>query len=113
SDTTAPLPVNASAVQVESALNNLATLGGEGGSVTVTQVGNVYTVTFGGTLSAGNLALMTPGGTAAAVVNTLADGIDSTLPMYIGSIVMDPTNAKVLYIGTGETNNSTDAFYGT
>jgi len=33
--------------------------------------------------------------------------------MYIGTIVMDPSNDRTLYIGTGEANNSPDSFYGT
>jgi autotransporter-associated beta strand protein len=47
---TGPLPANATALQVQQALNALSTIGGVGGKVTVTKSGNVYTVTFGGTL---------------------------------------------------------------
>src|SRR5207237_207393 len=38
------------AADVQTALNNLSTIGGVGGSVSVNQVGNVLAVTFGGTL---------------------------------------------------------------
>src|SRR5205085_3190039 len=46
--TTTSLVFNASAAAVQNALNALSTIGGVGGSVAVNQVGNVYTVTFGG-----------------------------------------------------------------
>ncbi|MBM4070658.1 MAG: hypothetical protein FJ271_17140 [Planctomycetes bacterium] len=42
---------NAIASVLETALNNLSTIGGVGGSVTVTKSGTTYTITFGGTLA--------------------------------------------------------------
>ena len=52
--TTAPLPFNATALQVETALNAISTIGGVGGSVLVNvSFGsgiNTYTIDFGGTL---------------------------------------------------------------
>ncbi len=60
--TTAAIPANPTAAQVESALNALSTIGGAGGWVTVTggpPNSSVYTVTFGGTLAGQNIPLMT------------------------------------------------------
>src|SRR5262249_32950697 len=57
--TTGPLPFNVQAPQVQAALNALSSIGGVGGSVTVTKVVNTYTVTFGGSLAGQNLPIMT------------------------------------------------------
>ena len=38
---------------------------------------------------------------------------DNTAAMFSGAIVVAPNNPRVLYLGTGETNNSGDSFYGT
>ena len=83
----------------------------------MTQAGTAYTVTFGGNLSGINLAQMTSavvGGTT-ATVTTLADGIPSTAAACVLSapIAMDPVDPRIIYLGTGETDNSTDSFYGT
>src|SRR6185369_2803951 len=73
--TTSPLPFNATADQVEAALNALGTINGSGGSVTVLPVGsNGYLVTFGDSLAGTNQNALIPGGAAAANVVTLADG---------------------------------------
>jgi autotransporter-associated beta strand protein len=66
--TTGSLPFNASAAQIQSALNALSTIGGVGGSVTVTQSGNVYTVVFQGILGGLPLPLLTPATTGGLVV---------------------------------------------
>ncbi len=82
------LDFNASAAQVQAALNALPTVGGVGGSVTVTGgPGNLtgsapYTIEFGGSLAgadvpqltshAGNLQISS--GTASAAVSTLVEG---------------------------------------
>ena len=42
--TTAPLAFNATAAQMQAALNALSSVGGAGGTATVVQNGNVYTV---------------------------------------------------------------------
>ncbi len=52
--TSGPLPFNATATQVQTALNALSSIGGVGGSVAVTQSGGVSTVTFGGALGVGD-----------------------------------------------------------
>src|SRR5207302_4783 len=75
--TTAPLAYNVPASggagptdSVENALNALSTIGGIGGFVTVTQTGNVYTVTFGGSLDRSNVPEMTAVGSNGANVTT-------------------------------------------
>jgi autotransporter-associated beta strand protein len=74
--TTTPLAANATADQVQTALNALTTIGGAGGSVTVSQSGANYIVSFGGSLTGANQPLMTPGAsdTAPTVTTTLNDG---------------------------------------
>jgi trimeric autotransporter adhesin len=73
---TGSLAFNASAAAVQAALNGLASIGGQGGSVAVTQAGSTYTVTFGGTMSEEdeNQMIATGAGGAAATVTTLIDG---------------------------------------
>lgn len=71
-----PLPLTATDTQVEAALNLLSTIGGVGGSVTVTRSGGIFTVTFGGSLLGQDLPQMTAtgeGGTM-ATVNTSRQG---------------------------------------
>ncbi|HEX7058821.1 MAG TPA: hypothetical protein VF176_03130 [Solirubrobacterales bacterium] len=74
---------NASPAQVEAALNSLSSIGGAGGSVSVSGAdGGPYTVTFGGNLGGDNLAQMTSsatgltvsGGSKSATVSTTAEG---------------------------------------
>ncbi|MDW8244825.1 MAG: autotransporter-associated beta strand repeat-containing protein, partial [Thermogemmata sp.] len=57
--TTSPLPYNASALDIQNALNSLSTITAGGGSVTVTQVGSFFRVIFNGVLGANNQPLMT------------------------------------------------------
>ena len=57
--TTASLAPDVTATQMQAALNALPSIGGIGGTATVTQNGNIYTVTFGGTLAGQNNPLMT------------------------------------------------------
>jgi hypothetical protein len=74
---TPALAYNAGAAQVQSALNGLSTIAGAGGSVAVTQSGNVYVVSFGGALGGANEPAMTAAaaGGATATVLTLAAGM--------------------------------------
>ncbi|MFO0968633.1 MAG: right-handed parallel beta-helix repeat-containing protein [Gemmataceae bacterium] len=74
--TTTSILFNASAAAVQSALGLLSTIGGVGGSVTVTKSGSVYTVTFGGALAQENLPQMTASGTGGAIatVATVVNG---------------------------------------
>ena len=57
--TTASLPYNATATDIQTALNALPSISGVGGNVTVTQSGNIFTVVFGGTLQGQLLPLIT------------------------------------------------------
>src|SRR5207244_176133 len=108
---TSPLPVGASAQQVETALNALSTIGGADSSVSVSQSGNVYSVTFPDDLAGGGLPqlIVTGSGGASASITGTSPGAPQADPLYVGTIAMDPNNSRVLYIGTGETNNSTDS----
>ena len=110
------------ALAIQTALNKLTNIGDVGGFVTVTQAaaggGNAFTVTFQGTLSGesvNSLASSVTGGPSGgtAVIGLIEQGQDPQFAMYVGAITLDPTNSNVLYLGTGETNNSTDSFYGT
>ena len=55
---------------VQAALNALSSIGGVGGSVTVTQVGSTFTVTFGGSLTGPNIAELNAAIFTSAVVGT-------------------------------------------
>jgi autotransporter-associated beta strand protein len=76
SASTGPLPALISAADLQTALNKLSTIGGVGGSVTVTQSGSTFTVTFGGTLGGINLPQMTGAGLSGTVltIKTVQDG---------------------------------------
>src|SRR5205823_1801205 len=70
------LSATATAAQVEDALNALSTVGGVGGSVTVTLSAGVYTITFGAAFTGVNEPQITAqgnGGTI-AVASTAFDG---------------------------------------
>jgi autotransporter-associated beta strand protein len=79
--TTTSLPFNATAVQVQSALTALSTIGGAGGTVAVALTNGTYTITFGGNLNNTNLPLMTGKGTGgtSVVVSAIVDGGTGTL----------------------------------
>jgi autotransporter-associated beta strand protein len=82
--TTSSLPFNVPATgagSVQSALNGLSSIGGVGGSVNVTRVGNLISVTFGGSLAATSLPLMIASpstGTSAVVAEVLQGGLGGT-----------------------------------
>ncbi len=42
-----------------------------------------------------------------------ANTSDPEVPLYTGAIAIDPTNPNVVYVGTGEADNSLDSYYGT
>src|SRR5262249_26127824 len=72
--TTAPLAATATAAQVQTALNALSTIGGVGGTVSVTLSGNDYTITFQGSLVGFDQPPLTgagSGGTIVAVATTV------------------------------------------
>ena len=66
--TTGPLPYNATAAQIQTALNSLSTITAGGGSVTVTQVGTIFRVMFNGALEANDQPLITASATGGVSV---------------------------------------------
>jgi autotransporter-associated beta strand protein len=113
---TVPLPVGATAAQVQAALNELSTIGGLAASVSVTQTGNLYAITFYNDLAGNGLPqlLVAGSGGATATLGAVAAGTPNNSPLFVGAITMDPNDPRTLYIGTGDTSNSTvDSFYGT
>jgi hypothetical protein len=76
--TTSPLAFNASAAQVQNALNGLSSVAGAGGSANVTKAANVYTVVFGGALS-GSLSMTGTGSGGATVSISSITGASSTI----------------------------------
>ncbi len=95
---TSPLPANPTAAQVQAALNALSSIGGVGGTVSVTQVGNVYTVTFGGTLAyTTNPALTLTVAGVAGTVNVVSQG------RFAGNVVSG--NNDGIYL-SGVSNNT-------
>jgi autotransporter-associated beta strand protein len=77
--TTPPLSATATAAEVEAALNALPSIFGAGGSVTVSQSGNSYTVTFGGSFLGYNQTQLVGAGSGGTTVDvtTLVDGGDN------------------------------------
>jgi large repetitive protein len=115
SQTTVSLPANATVDQVEMALDALSTIGGAGGYVNVTQSGNIYTVTFSGSLANTNLPFLsgTFSGGATGSVAQVKNGVSSQVAMFSGAIAVAPSSPNIIYLGTGEADNSSDSFYGT
>jgi hypothetical protein len=74
--TTGNLAFNASAAAMQAALNGLATIGGVGGSVTVTKLGADFVVVFGGALDGQNVSSLvaTGSGGVTANVSTVQNG---------------------------------------
>jgi hypothetical protein len=66
---TAKLPHSANAATVQAALNALPSIGGAGGTVTVQKNGNVFVITFGGTLAAGNVPPLIASSSGGATVS--------------------------------------------
>jgi hypothetical protein len=52
------------------------------------------------------------GGTWVPLTDNLADAGGNPLPLFMGSIAVDPLQPNILYAGTGEANNAIDSFYG-
>ncbi len=80
--TTPAVSFGATAGVVQSALNALSSVGGVGGSVTVTASGSDYMVTFGGTLAGTDLPTMTAAGSGGAIADvfTVLNGETRLLP---------------------------------
>lgn len=121
--TTGALPFNASAGQVQTALNGLSSIGGVGGSVTVDHFSNVYAVTFGGSLNGANqpqmtgavaggasvsVATQTQGQTFGPVSQTLTAGQYSFDPQDLFGAILDVGIHNVRAEFQDPTNNFND-----
>jgi autotransporter-associated beta strand protein len=122
-DTTGPLNNSSQtlALDIQNALNALPNIGGVGGSVTVTQAGDVFTVTFLGALAGNPQGLLTATDPSISIQPTQA-GVSASVAMYSGAVAVAPTNwygngsyyePGTIYLGTGEADNSGDSYYGT
>jgi autotransporter-associated beta strand protein len=100
------------ALDIQNALNGLSNIGGVGGLVTVFQNGNSYRVTFGGILAGSGQPVITSSSSTVSVVETEA-GMLPQFALFVGAVAIDPNNPNTIYVGTGETNNSPDSYYGT
>ena len=124
---TVPLDSSSSnlASEIQLALNDLGTISGVGGVVAVTRQGTSYRVVFGGALSSTDLTEIESDNPDVGV-STQQNGKDRRFAMYLGSITMaplDPTlplnhpvniaRANTLFLATGETDATSDSFYGT
>ena len=86
--TTIPLPFNATALQVQTALKNLPSIGGVGGNVVVTSAGfgggTQYTIQFGGTLVNLDVPQITADGAGGpvAAVTTFTQGLGGSVTVF-------------------------------
>ncbi len=89
--------VDNAAVLLQDALNALSNIGGVGGSVSVMQAGNVFTVTFGGTLAAKVQQQLIP---ASADPNSSFKNGKVT---FVATANYDPATGKITFTGAGVT----------
>jgi autotransporter-associated beta strand protein len=117
--TTAPLANNATAVQVQNALDALPNIGAVGAYTSVTRTastnGFTYTITFAGALSGNAVTQLTGAVIGAGTIATLTiqSSVNPSFALHAGAIAMDPNDFNTIYLGTGETDNAVDSFYGT
>ena len=105
----------ADAINIQNALNALSTVGGLGGSVTVTQTGNgAFQLKFsGGTLNGVAVPQLTGTATTGTVTSTITtNAVGSAVALFTGALTFGASSSTI-FLGTGETNNSSDSFYGT
>ncbi len=104
--TTPALNFGAPAGQVQQALSALSTVGGVGGSATVTLSGNVYSISFGGTLGFGNAPALTATGSGGVNAAVTTNGT-LVLPGAAVEVDGDPTGigASLTVAGEGLTLN--------
>ena len=101
---------------VQNALNALASIGGVGGSVSATKTGNIYTITFGGTLLGADLPLLGISGSAAGSTAPSIDGSRFSPPnsaaVELSNINQIVNTSNVLVNGDGllNLNSNTEAF---
>ena len=99
------------AADIQAELNALASIGGKGANVIVTHTGNVYRVTFNGTLIGTDVVQLT--GSVGVTTSTVQQGKNFRFAMYVGSILIDPNNPNRILVGTGDPNSTTETFFGT
>ena len=99
------------AADIQAELNALASIGGKGANVIVTHTGNVYRVTFNGTLIGTDVVQIT--GSVGVATSTVQQGKNFRFAMYVGSILIDPNNPNRILVGTGDPNSTTETFFGT
>ena len=99
---TPTLPFNASATQVQSALTSLTSIASVGGSVSVSLVGSVYTISFGGTLQYSVLPalLINPIGGFAGSINIISQG------SFVGNVISGNTVAAMNISDPGTSGNT-------
>src|SRR5262249_8587081 len=84
---TGNIAYNAAPSVVQNALNNLSSIKDVGGSVSVNQSGNIYTISFGGSLSGFNQPTLIANGNSGTlvVVNTIMDGAGAAMELQTGT----------------------------
>jgi autotransporter-associated beta strand protein len=103
---------------IRTALDKLPTIGGLSpvpGVVVVTQSKTdrlLYVVTFGGSLSTVDVPLITGKELTPVVDATAVRVLGQPSPLFAGAIAIDPNDPRIVYLGTGEANNSADSYYG-
>ncbi len=78
---------------------------------------NAFNITFGGALSGIQLPLLVAAGVGttpnpSVTGPTGAGNTGSTATMSLGAIAVDPNDPRIVYVGTGEADNSSDSFAG-
>lgn len=91
---------------VQNALMALPTIGGVGGTATVTKTGNVYTITFGGNLLGANLPALVMTGTVNVGVATVVDG-SATANEQQAVTVTGTSGTFTLTVDNGTTSSTT------
>ncbi|MDB5307092.1 MAG: hypothetical protein JWO38_1294 [Gemmataceae bacterium] len=108
--TTVALPFNATAVQIQAALNALPSIGGVGGTATVFPIASGFSVTFGGTLVNQSLQLLTVAGTAVATITAGPSADDyawrGPVTMNSGTRVATAGNSRLSLFGTTDDANN-------
>jgi autotransporter-associated beta strand protein len=113
-----PSPAILAAI-IQADLNGLTSIIGTEpvpGFVTVTPSATdqqVFTITFAGALSNTHVPLITGAGLA-GLGNPVIVGNPLLVPsLFCGAIAVDPNDPRIVYLGTGEADNSADSYYGT
>ncbi len=114
---TTPLPFDATASQIQTALNQLSTIQGTGGAVNVTNVANVFSIRFGAALQFSNQPLIAAsfsGGTTASLAPLVEGKFEGNLisgnvgnpGMIIDGTTSNSNLVRGNYIGTNAAGNA-------